>query len=162
VDEFILLTAHQQDAHLEALATVVTARARVRVVDVLGVDVSDLLDGQDAPMHGDEVDTSLVLHLAPGLVRGGANRDNMPPRETLRRFRSGRRARRAPGDLSAPVFGRPSLASADKGARIYARLLARVATRVLGVAADGPAAGVPAAGVPAPGGGTTAGAGGTN
>ncbi len=135
VDEFILLTTHQQDPHLEALATVVTARARVRVVDVLGVDVSDLLDGQDGPMHGDEVDTSLVLHLAPELVRGGTAPDNMPPREALRRFRAGRAAGDARGapDTPAPLFGRPGLASADKGARIYARLVARVAARVLGV-----------------------------
>jgi creatinine amidohydrolase len=142
VDEFILLTTHQQDPHLEALATVVTARARVRVVDVLGVDVSDLLEGQDGPMHADEVDTSLVLHLAPELVRGGPAPDNMPPREALRRFRAGRAARERRGGpdagvpgASAPVYGRPGSASADKGARIYARLVARVAARVLGVAA---------------------------
>ena len=145
VDEFILLTTHQQDAHQEALATVVTVRARVRVVDVLGVDVSDLLDEQDGPMHGDEVDTSLVLHLAPGLVHTGAERDKMPPREVLRRFRAGRRPRRGAGDDAAPVLGRPSVATADKGARIYARLLARVATRVLGVAAPSPAGGTLAA-----------------
>ena len=141
VDEFIMLTTHQQDAHQEALATVVTVRARVRVVDVLGVDVSDLLDGQDGPMHGDEVDTSLVLHLAPGLVHTGAERDNMPPREVLRRFRAGRRPRDEAGHVAVPVFGRPSVASAEKGARIYARLLQRVATRVLGVAAVPPAGG---------------------
>jgi creatinine amidohydrolase len=139
VEEFILLTMHQQDAHQEALATVVTTRARVRVVDVLGVDVSDLLDAQDGPMHGGEVDTSLMLHLAPALVRLGAARDNMVAREALRRFRSGRRPQRADAD-AAPVFGRPSAASADKGARIYARLLQRVATRVLGVPLEAPPA----------------------
>jgi creatinine amidohydrolase len=137
VEEFVLLTTHENDPHQEALATVVTARARVRVVDVLGVDVSDLLDGQDGPMHGDEVDTSLMLHLAPALVHGHAARDNMSPRERLRRFRTGRRP--APDDDATPVFGRPSLASAAKGARIYARLVERVATRVLGVAAAPPA-----------------------
>jgi creatinine amidohydrolase len=156
VDEFILLTTHQQDAHQEALATVVTVRARVRVVDVLGVDVSDLLEGQDAPMHGGEVDTSLMLHLAPGLVGGGAPPDNMPPREALRRFRAGRRPPPVGGDDTPPVFGRPSLASAAKGERIYARLLERVATRVLGVV-PGPGPG-PA---PGPGEGTTAAAAGT-
>jgi creatinine amidohydrolase len=115
------------------LATVVTARARVLVVDALGVDVADLLDGQDEPMHGDEVDTSLVLHLAPGLVRPEAARDNMVPREVARRFRAGRRPA-AP--VAPPTIGRPSLASAAKGARIYARLLERVGTRVLGATPD--------------------------
>ena len=133
VEEFVLLTAHRHDPHQEALATVVTARARVRVVDALGVDVADLLDGQDEPMHGDEVDTSLVLHLAPHLVRLDAARDNMVPRETARRFRAGRR----PATPEAPPsIGRPSLASAAKGARIYARLLERVGTRVLGATPD--------------------------
>ena len=137
VDEFVLLTAHRQDPHQEALATVVTTRARVRVVDVLGVDVGDLLDGQEEAMHGDEVDTSLVLHLAPALVRPREARDNMVPRETLRRFRAGRRARAsARADATPVTFGRPSLASAAKGARIYARLLERIATRVLGVPPD--------------------------
>src|SRR5205823_9748043 len=34
VTEFILLTAHEHDPHLEALATVITSGARVRAVDV--------------------------------------------------------------------------------------------------------------------------------
>src|SRR5688572_8208937 len=67
--EFILLTAHGHDPHQEALATVITALARVRVVDIFGVDIADLLEGQREPMHGDEVDTSLMLYLAPNLVR---------------------------------------------------------------------------------------------
>lgn len=134
VDEFVLLTAHRHDAHQEALATVVTTRARVRVVDVLGVDVGDLLDGQDEAMHGDEVDTSLLLHLAPALVRAGLARDNMVPREALRRFRAGRRPRAGARAEGEPLsLGRPSLATAAKGARIYARLLERIGTRVLGV-----------------------------
>jgi creatinine amidohydrolase len=140
VDEFVLLTTHQQDAHQEALATVVTVRARVRVVDVLGVDVADLLSGQEGPMHADEVDTSLLLHLAPAAVRAAAARDNMVERETLRRFRDGRLPARRPS-ADPPAFGRPTLATAETGARIYARLLERVATRVLGAAAPAPAGG---------------------
>ncbi|MEO7648294.1 MAG: creatininase family protein, partial [Gemmatimonadaceae bacterium] len=46
VREFILLTAHGHDPHQEALATVITAQARVRVVDAFGVNISDLLEGQ--------------------------------------------------------------------------------------------------------------------
>jgi creatinine amidohydrolase len=165
VDEFVLLTAHRHDPHQEALATVVTARARVRVVDVLGIDVADLLDGQDEPMHGDEVDTSLVLHLAPDLVRPGEARDNMVPREAARRFRAGR-GPRASGN-APPAIGRPSLATAAKGARIYARLLERVGTRVLGAAPAALRAAAPEAfalagsdaaagpGTSAPGAGTT-------
>ena len=39
VREFILLTAHEHDPHLEALSTVITSGARVRVVEIdLGDD----------------------------------------------------------------------------------------------------------------------------
>ena len=47
IREFILLTSHEHDPHLEALSTVITSGARVRVVDVLSVDFSDLLEGQE-------------------------------------------------------------------------------------------------------------------
>src|SRR5438309_6024563 len=61
VREFILLTAHEHDPHLEALATVKTRHARVRVVDIFAMNLESLLEGQQEPMHGDEVDTSLML-----------------------------------------------------------------------------------------------------
>lgn len=142
VEEFVLLTAHRHDAHQEALATVITAHARVRVVDVLGVDLHDLLDGQDEAMHGGEVDTSLMLHLAPSLVDLTAVVDNMVEREVLRRFRAGHglarwRPRAAPLSPTT-LLGRPSLASAEKGAALYDRILTRIAERVLGPAAAPP------------------------
>jgi creatinine amidohydrolase len=129
VREFILLTAHRYDPHQEALATVITARARVRVVDVFAVDVADLLDGQVEPMHGDEVDTSLLLHLAPELVDMAAAQDYMVSREALRRFWRGRMAFPAgsPGSV-----GHARMASPEKGQRIYERILDRVSDRVLG------------------------------
>ena len=128
VREFILLTAHRYDPHQEALATVITAGARVRVVDIFAVDISDLLDGQIEPMHGDEVDTSLLLHIAPELVDMSAAQDYMVSRTMLRRFWRGRLAFPAgsPGSL-----GHARMASAEKGERIYQRLLDRVSDRVL-------------------------------
>ncbi|MDF1502660.1 creatininase family protein [Roseisolibacter sp. H3M3-2] len=130
VREFVLLTAHAHDPHQEALATVVTNVARVRVVDVFAVDVRDLLEGQDEPMHADEVDTSLLLHLAPELVRPEGALDYMVERATLRRFRQGH----GRGALSATaVLGRPSMASAAKGKALYERIVGRIATRVLDV-----------------------------
>src|SRR5258707_4287624 len=67
VREFILLTAHEHDPHLEALSTVITSGARLRVVDTFGVDFSDLFQGPTEPMHGDEVDTALLLSISPEL-----------------------------------------------------------------------------------------------
>jgi creatinine amidohydrolase len=127
VREFILLTAHGYDAHQEALATVITAEARVRVVDVFAVHVADLLSGQDGPMHGDEVDTSLLLHLAPELVNMRAAEDYSLSDEEQRRYRRGRL--RVPPDGAGSV-GRPSLATAEKGRLLYARLRERIAQRI--------------------------------
>ncbi len=127
VHEFVLITAHAHDPHQEALATVVTADARVRVVDALAVPLDDLLDGQTMPMHADEVDTSLMLFLAPGLVRLELAQDYMLSRDELRRYRRG--WLKIPADSSGSL-GRPSLASAEKGARLYERIRSRIAERV--------------------------------
>src|SRR6478609_2274847 len=112
VREFILLTAHEHDPHLEALSTVITSGARVRVVDIFGVDFSDLLEGQTEPMHGDEVDTSLLLYIAPELVDMTVAQDYMMSRDELRRYRRG--WLKVPR-LSAGSIGRPTLANAEKG-----------------------------------------------
>lgn len=125
--EFVLLTAHAHDAHQEALATVITAEARVRVVDAFTVPLGDLLEGQNEPMHGDEVDTSLMLHLAPHLVRLDYAQDYMLSREELRRYRRG--WLRVPPQSSGSI-GRPRLASAEKGAALYERIRSRIAERI--------------------------------
>ncbi len=127
VKEFILLTAHEHDPHQEALATVITTKARVRVVDIFAVDLAPFLEGQVEPMHGDEVDTSLLLFMAPNLVRMDLAEDYMMSRDELRRYRRG--WMRIPAG-SAGSIGRPSLATAAKGAAIYAHIRERVRARV--------------------------------
>jgi len=128
VREFILMTSHAHDAHLEALATVITTEARVRVVDVLAIRLDDLLEAQTEAMHGDEVDTSLLLHLAPELVRPDLAQDYMLAREELRRYRRG--WLKVPM-ASAGSIGRPPLASAEKGRAIYERIIASLVDRVV-------------------------------
>jgi creatinine amidohydrolase len=127
IREFILLTAHEHDPHLEALSTVITSGARVRVVDMFGVDFGDLLEGQSEPMHGDEVDTSLMLYIAPELVNMTLAQDYMMSRDEVRRYRRGwlRVPRASPGSI-----GRPSLATAEKGRALYERLYTRIRDRV--------------------------------
>jgi creatinine amidohydrolase len=127
IREFILLTAHEHDPHLEALSTVITSVARVRVVDIFGVNFSDLLQGQSEPMHGDEVDTSLLLYLAPELVDMTLAQDYMMSRDELRRYRRGwlRVPRQSPGSI-----GRPSLATAEKGRALYERIYKLIRDRV--------------------------------
>ena len=133
VYEFILLTAHGHDPHQEALATVITTEARVRVVDIFAVDVADLLEGQSEPMHGDEVDTSIMLHLAPQLVRMELAEDYMMSPEQLRRYRRGwlRVPNGSPGSI-----GRPTLATAEKGRAIYERIRSLISDRIFLAPAD--------------------------
>jgi creatinine amidohydrolase len=125
--EFILLTAHEHDPHQEALATVITTVARVRVVDIFAIDFRDMLEGQAEPMHGDEVDTSLMLFLAPNLVRMDLAEDYMMSREELRRYRRG--WLKVPRGSTGSI-GRPTLATAAKGAAIYAHIREKVRARV--------------------------------
>ena len=128
VMEFILLTAHEHDPHQEALATVITTKARVRVVDVFAIDFRELLEGQSEPMHGDEVDTSLMLFLAPDLVRMDLAEDYMMSRDELRRYRRG--WLKVPGRAARARSAGPTLATAEKGAAIYAHIREKVRAKV--------------------------------
>jgi len=68
VRDALILTAHAADQHLEALSTIRTI-GRVRVVDILALEsLPPLREVRSGPWHGGEIDTSLMLHLAPDLV----------------------------------------------------------------------------------------------
>jgi len=130
VQEFILLTAHRHEPHESALAALLTEFARVRVVQVWDVEVSDLLEAQPAPLHGGEAETSVMLHLYPELVRMERARDYQPAPAEFRRYLRGDLAK--PPSGSAGVMGKPSAASADKGERIYGRIVDVLRRRVFG------------------------------
>src|SRR5213075_3464025 len=133
VDTFIILTAHGYDPHQEALSTLRTRRARVFTVDVFALDFSRDLEDAEGPMHGSELDTSLMLHLAPELVHMELAQDFLLTERQVARFR--RRGAGSVPALSPGSLGRPSLASAEKGARLYKMIHDRIATRVLGALA---------------------------
>lgn len=119
--EFILITAHRHEPHLEALAALVTNQARVRVVQAWDVDVADLLTEQHGLGHGGEAETSILLHLYPDLVRMERARDfDLEPSQFERYLHGGLPA---PPAGSAGSVGRPSAASAEKGRAIYERIL---------------------------------------
>jgi creatinine amidohydrolase len=121
VTEFIIITAHRHDPHLEALATLLTTESRVRVIDIWDVPIHDLLDGDETAEHAGEAETSLMLHLYPDLVRMDRARDFKLSAEEVRRYRRGSMPAPPPGGTGC--VGRPSLASAPKGRLIYARIL---------------------------------------
>jgi creatinine amidohydrolase/Fe(II)-dependent formamide hydrolase-like protein len=70
VREFMILTAQANDAHLEALSTIRTATASVVVLDVFALDFGDRLSTPGPKIAGGELETSLLLYLAPTLVAG--------------------------------------------------------------------------------------------
>ncbi len=121
VREFIVLTAHRHEPHMDALATLITRRARVRVLQIWDVDVSDLLTQQDAVLHAGEAETSVMLYLYPGLVRMDRARDFELSPDEFRRYMRGRLPAPPPG--SAGAVGRPTAATAETGAAIYQRIM---------------------------------------
>jgi len=128
IREFVFLTAQGFEGHQEALATVVTKDSRVRVVDILSIDLSDLIVSDGGPLHGDEVDTSLLLFLAPHLVQMDLATDYMITRDRSQRYQ--REALRVPSSSPGNV-GCPTQASAETGAAIYARIRSRIGERIL-------------------------------
>ena len=68
VQEFVVLTAKADDAHLEALSTIRTDGATVQVMDIFSIEFGNLLERPTAPRLGGELVTSLLLHLTPDLV----------------------------------------------------------------------------------------------
>jgi creatinine amidohydrolase len=121
IAEFILITAHRHEPHLDALATLITRSARVRVVSVWDVDVANLLEAQPGPLHACEAETSVLLHLYPEVVRMERARDFELPPEAFDRYLRGELP--APPAGGAGVVGHPTAANAEKGRRIYQRIL---------------------------------------
>ncbi len=121
VTEFILITAHRHEPHLEALATLLTNRARVRVVEIWDTDVSPFLEKQGSPLHAGEAETSVMLYLYPELVRMDRARDFVLSPRDFRRYIRGGLPVPPPG--SAGTVGYPSAATAAKGERIYRAIL---------------------------------------
>jgi creatinine amidohydrolase len=119
VDEFVVLTAQASEAHLEALSTIRTDTARVLVIDVFDLELPDWEEPD--PVHGGEADTSLLLFLAPELVRMELAEDFPLPPGSGRTRRPERLLAGSPGSL-----GFPSRASAQKGERLYTFILDKV------------------------------------
>jgi creatinine amidohydrolase/Fe(II)-dependent formamide hydrolase-like protein len=130
VREFVILTAQASEGHLEALSTIRTAEATVQVVDIFGLDFGPLLDQPGGPIHGGELDTSLLLYLAPELARMDLALDFALTPKMLARYQPGH-SRRLPEGSPGSV-GYPSLASAQKGEVLYKFILDRISSYLAG------------------------------
>ena len=130
VREFIILTAQASEAHLEALSTIRTDGATVQVMDVFGLEFGPLVERPGAPIQGGELDTSLLLFLAPEQVRMELAQDFAITPEMLARYRPGHSSRLPHG--SPGSLGFPSLASAQKGELLYRFILDRISSCLTG------------------------------
>jgi creatinine amidohydrolase len=129
IQEFLVLTAHKFEPHLDALLMAMTSSAATNVVNLLTIEVDDILEGSPLGEHGGELETSLILHLAPERVRMGQAVDVVPDERTHRRYAYGRVATPPPG--SRGTLGFPSRASAEKGREVFQRFV-EVVVRTLG------------------------------
>ena len=125
VTEFVLVTAHRYEPHVDALLMAMTASSRTTVIDLYQIDVSDLLEGPAEAEHGGELETSLMLHLYPGRVRKDQMADFVHSAGTAYRTYIRGRMPTPPAGSQGSV-GRASKATAEKGRRVYARYRAAV------------------------------------
>lgn len=128
VEQFIIITAHGMDPHQEALSTLHTREATVRTIDIFTAELPDPDAPAAGPVHGGEMDTSLLLYVDRDLVALDLARDYEPPPTAVRRYQRGRRGaipKESPGSL-----GRPSQASVEKGERLYELIYGQIAARV--------------------------------
>lgn len=98
---------------------VLTAQSLTTVYDLHLIDVSDIVDSAPDREHGGELETSLVMHLAPDRVRTDEIADHAPEAGALRRYTRGRVP--TPPTDSRGVIGYPSRATAEKGAAVFHR-----------------------------------------
>lgn len=124
VRQFLILTAQNNDAHQEALSTIRADQASVVAVDVFAMDFSTVIERPGGPVHGGELDTSLMLYIAPDLVHMELAQDFALKPGTSSGYHPGH-SRELPEGSPGSV-GYPSLASAQKGERVYSLILGRV------------------------------------
>lgn len=136
-EEFILLTLHDYDSHVEAIATVTLAAARVRVVELGNMDFSGILEGFAGPEHGGEMLTALMLHLDPTCVRMDRAMDFTPRDRVVSTLRRQPRIPAAsPGNM-----GHPTLATPEKGQQLYQHIYEKIRNHLFLEGEDGAAKG---------------------
>ena len=126
LEEVVLMTAHGYGPHIQAMAAVVADVVRVRAVDIHAIDLAAFLMSDSLAEHAGEMDTAIMLHLAPDCVRMDAIKDNVSGDGQ----QSAVRDEPVPHRGSPGVVGRPSLATAESGRRICEYLVDYISRRL--------------------------------
>ncbi len=134
VRHFHLITAHRYEPHLEALLMTASGPAHKSVYDLYQIDVSDVLESDPEFEHAGELETSLMLHLAPDRVKMERAADFLPEGFALRKY-TRRRVPKPPLE-SRGVLGSPRLATPEKGAAVFDRYVSVLCTAVHAQASD--------------------------
>ncbi|MBT8489173.1 MAG: creatininase family protein [Gemmatimonadetes bacterium] len=124
IGHFAIITAHRFEPHLEALLMTATGPSSRSVYDLYQIDVSDIVESDPELEHAGELETSLMLHLSPKLVRSERARDFLPEGGALRRYT--RRRVPKPPTGSQGVIGSPSLGTAEKGQAVFTRYVEKI------------------------------------
>jgi len=124
IEHFAIITAHRFEPHLEALLMTATGPSSSSVYDLYQIDVSDIVESDPELEHAGELETSLMLELAPDLVHTDLAADFQPEGGALRKY-TRRRVPKPPTD-SYGVVGRPTLASAEKGEAVFSRYVEKL------------------------------------
>ncbi|NOZ59960.1 MAG: creatininase family protein [Euryarchaeota archaeon] len=110
-----VVSGHFSNDHLRAIeeAALLAGGVEAELLDFSRIDFSDILESE--PLHACEAETSLMLFLHPEKVRMHLAKDEeiAYEGEGLRRTESG-------------VFGTPTLASREKGERIFERIVSEL------------------------------------
>lgn len=80
--EVTLLTTNGNTRNIQALAMVMGDTVRVRSIDTRAIDVSHVLEEASPTAHAGVYETSLMLHVAPELVRSDGNGGALPAGST--------------------------------------------------------------------------------
>lgn len=128
IEEIILFTVHGYGPHVSALATAMGDGARIRVIDLHTLDLERFRTGPPGPEHAGEVETSLMLHLAPELVRMDRAEDVVLPSDRVQHLLEGAQPVPPPGGPG--IVGAPTRATADNGRRIYEYVVERLGKRI--------------------------------
>ncbi|MBI5237734.1 MAG: creatininase family protein [Deltaproteobacteria bacterium] len=126
IKNFILISGHGGGIHVSAMREAAESLTReikgirlaaLSIYELVGKEILDTAETKN-DSHAGEIETSLVLYLAPGLVKGRAREgypDTASPiiaRDKLRRWKGA-------------VWGNPEKASVEKGKKIFDAMVRR-------------------------------------